>query len=167
MKKIIIISKGKKHICLIDDEDYDLIKKYPWSLNGDGKKGYAQSHIAGKTIFMHRLILGILNNPEVETDHINRCRLDNRRFNLRKCTHSENRKNTNSWGKSKYLGVSIVNYIKRYYDKVYHYTDIRAAIRINGKQKHLGCFKTEIEAAKIYDEQAKIHHKEFANLNFK
>ena len=30
-----------------------------------------------------------------------------------------------------------------------------------------GAFDSEIDAAKIYDREAKIHHGEFANLNFK
>ena len=165
MKEIIIISKGKNHTCLVDDKDYNLVKDYSWSLTGDGDKGYAQTCLRGskpkKFICMHRLILGILNNPEIETDHKNHNKLDNRRFNIRQCNHSENCKNTTARGKSKYLGVSIVKSKNQYNEY------IRAQIKINGKSKHLGYFNTEIEAAKIYDEQAKIDHGEFANLNFK
>ena len=28
MKEIIIISKGEKHICLVDNEDYDFVKDF-------------------------------------------------------------------------------------------------------------------------------------------
>lgn len=37
---------------------------------------------------------------------------------------------------------------------------------MNGKQTYLGSFFTEEEAARKYDEFARIHHGEFANLNF-
>ena len=59
MKEIIIISKGKNHTCLVDNEDYGLVKEYSWHLN----HGYARAYLKGskthKQIFMHRLILGI------------------------------------------------------------------------------------------------------------
>ena len=44
-------------------------------------------------------------------------------------------------------------------------------IRINGKKKFIGSFpptkEGEIAAAKAYDEAAKKHYGDFANLNFK
>ena len=160
MKEITIISKGKKHICLVDDEDYDLVKGYSWCIFGRYVGAYVKGSKPRKNIFMHRLILGILNNPEIITDHINHNHLDNRRFNIRRCTNTENCKNTTAWGSSKYLGVSILNSANRR-------NNIRAQININGKDKVLGHFKSETEAAKVYDKAAKIHHGEFANLNFK
>ena len=39
-------------------------------------------------------------------------------------------------------------------------------IRINGKTKALGSFKTQIEAAKAYDGEALKCHNEFIRLNF-
>jgi hypothetical protein len=41
-----------------------------------------------------------------------------------------------------------------------------ATIIANKTKYRLGRFKTEIEAAKAYDDAAKIHHKQFAHLNF-
>jgi hypothetical protein len=43
----------------------------------------------------------------------------------------------------------------------------RAVISINGKPKHLGCFASEVDAAKVYDAEAVKMYGEFANLNFK
>lgn len=42
-----------------------------------------------------------------------------------------------------------------------------AQIQVNGKQKYLGQYKSEIKAARAYDEAALKYFDEFANLNFK
>jgi hypothetical protein len=47
-----------------------------------------------------------------------------------------------------------------------HFNDKwEANIYVNGEPKFLGYFETEIEAAKAYNEAAKIHYKNFAVLN--
>jgi hypothetical protein len=90
-----------------------------------------------------------------DVDHINRDTLDNRKQNLRICTHQENscnltkRENTTS----KYRGV---NYQKRR-------NNWRARITYKGKEYHLGEFNTEEEAFKARIKAEKDLHKEFAN----
>lgn len=90
-------------------------------------------------------------------DHINHNPLDNRKCNLRICSFKQNRHNSTSVknSSSKYMGVS--------YDKRRGY--FRVQLAINGKQKELGRFQNEIDAAKFYNEQAIKHYGEFANLN--
>jgi hypothetical protein len=148
-----IVIKNKKRgnlICLVDECDFDLVHKTPWTyLNG-----YAYS--CRNKILMHRLILGITDRWTL-VDHINHNRLDNRRSNIRICGTSENQKNRLPRGASKYLGVSIT---KDSY--------VRAQIKNKGLGNvYLGTFKTEEDAARAYDAAAKIIHGEFANLNFK
>lgn len=153
---------GNVFECFYDDEDHLLLSQYHWSYS----LGYAVSKIANtnKKINMQRLILGILNKPEIMSDHKNRNRLDNRRSNLRRCTRTENNRNISSYGKtSNYLGVCIAH--TKYKERTYK--SIKAQIRENGKNKHLGCFKTEEDAARVYDVHAKRIYGEFANLNFK
>ena len=94
--------------------------------------------------------------PDV-IDHIDRDKLNNMLDNLRDGT-GNNQKNIRSHkgSTSQYLGVSWYKRDKKW----------QSHIRVTGKKKHLGYFDSEIEAAKAYDREAKIHHKEFANLNF-
>ena len=91
-------------------------------------------------------------------DHINHNGIDNRKANLRVATRAQNNRHTKKRikSRSKYKGI----YFDRR-DRVWY-----ARITTNGKTKHLGSFKDEIEAAKAYDEAARKYHGEFAGLNF-
>lgn len=107
---------------------------------------------------MHR---AITNAPKgMDVDHINGNTRDNRRENLRVCTHAQNlaagrpAKRANS--KSKYNGVGWNKSANQW----------MARIRINGKLTYLGCFKDETAAARAYDKAAREHFGEFARLNF-
>jgi hypothetical protein len=134
----------------VDDEDFEYLNQYHWRL---GTKGYAESDINGKTTGMHRLILNAPKGSEV--DHKDHNKLNNQKYNIRICTTSQNQQNKIPRGTSKYLGVKIVK------------GKIKAAIKVNNKYIHLGTFKTEKQAAFVYDNAAKKYHGEFANLNFK
>jgi hypothetical protein len=154
---IIIYKKQIPHICTIDKEDIHIIGKYKWFVN---RWGYVERHttINNKWVvyLLHRCILNITDH-KIEIDHINNDPLDNRKCNLRICNRFQNAKNRKSQkhSSSKYLGVS-------------HFTTkYRAIIFTNNKNKHLGYYVNEIDAAKAYDKAAKLYHGEFANLNFK
>lgn len=169
--KIIPVDSKKYgyHEIFVDDEDFDLVSQYTWSLRkGRNNTFYAQSMTylkegKRKLIKMHRLILG-LTDPKIKGDHQDHNGLNNQRYNIRGATNSQNcmnkicKKNSTS----KYLGVCLITDNRT--NKNYKYWI--AQIRINGKQEHLGYFKNEEDAAKEYDKHALIHHKEFANLNF-
>lgn len=91
---------------LIDDEDYSIVSKYNWLSTN---KGYLITYTKQpkKAILLHRLIMGVIQESNVFIDHINGLEYDNRKCNLRKCTHAENMKNRKASGRSKYLGVYI------------------------------------------------------------
>ena len=115
--------------------------------------------VNGKTklIPMHREITAAPNGLMV--DHINHNGLDNRRANLRFATATQNGWNSRrgaNLGSSKYKGVSWDKKAKKWCAILYY----------KGGRKHLGYFKSEKTAAKIYDKAAKEHRGEYAFLNF-
>lgn len=159
--KEIDLKRGFK--ALVDDEDYEKLSKYSWCVR-KGRNGvfyavrYAKENYS-KAIFMHREILDV-NDPQVVVDHIDHDGLNNRRFNIREATIQENSRNKRALkgSSSKYLGVYKV--VRTYKDKTSHYWAAEIA------KKYLGCYKSEKEAAAIYDKEAMILYGEFANLNF-
>jgi len=159
MKKI-KLTKGFEAI--VDDADYEWLNNHKWHvMKGSKYTHYARTKIKGEIKRMHRLILE-LTNPKEEVDHINGNGLDNQRHNLRKATHAQNQKNKKSSGKtSQYLGVCKV--IQKTPYGVYEYWN--AAISLNGKNKTIGRFKDEKEAALAYNKLASEFHGEFARLN--
>jgi len=81
---------------------------------------------------------------EMEIDHINRNRLDNRISNLRIATRTQNRQN------NRYAGVFLN---KKYF---------RARIAVDGVEIHLGCFRTFDEARAARREAELKYFGEFA-----
>ncbi len=143
---------------IIDAADLLTVSKRTWSL---GKRGYPVSHTSralpggAKTECLHRYLLKPGNQFEV--DHISGNKLDNRRKNLRICTHQQNMFNqrirsTNSTG---YQGVSYHKQTGKY----------EAYINRDGKKIHLGLFISAEEAAFARDKAADRLYGEYANLN--
>src|SRR3990167_9678888 len=85
---------GGQH-AIVDDDDYDSLSTHKWYLSVDGYPR-ATLFIDGRrrNCGMSRLVM----NPKGRqcVDHINHDKLDNRRANLRCCTHSENMANRRS-----------------------------------------------------------------------
>jgi hypothetical protein len=151
--KLIPLTQGK--FAIVDEEYYKFLNQWKWHLS---TQGYAKRNIRKRkenkflTVLMHRLII---NTPYyMQTDHINGNRLDNRKCNLRICTHAQNQYNQNirKNGKSIYKGVS--------WQKPWV-----ASIRIDSKKYNLGAFASEEEAAFAYNKAAIEYYGEFAKLN--
>lgn len=126
---------SNKNFTIVDKEDYDFLKQWKWHEHGSG---YAIRRVGhpGKIIWMHR---EINKTPEdLQTDHINRNRLDNRKSNLRSVTRSVNILNSKKRvdNTSGHKGV--------YWEK----TKNRwlASICIDNKQIRLGRFKNKEDA---------------------
>jgi hypothetical protein len=136
-----ITARGEKFY--FDKDDYEKIKKYRWQKN---KAGYIAANVSiignngnRANISLHRLVM---NSPkEQDIDHINHDATNNRKINLRVCTHQQNGFNQRARG--------------YYYDK--KIKRWRVTIGLNYKTIHIGCFKTETEA-KIAREKAAIQY---------
>jgi hypothetical protein len=92
-------------------------------------------------------------------DHINHNPMDNRSANLRAATHSQNichRRKRSGAKYSKYKGITWRKDTRKWVARI---TFEKIGI-------HLGFFENEIDAARAYDDAAKIYHGEFASLNF-
>ena len=120
-------------------------------------EGYRRTKFNGKTIFLHRLAWECVNGialGEMEIDHIDGNRSNNKISNLRPATKSQNmhnskiRKNNNS-------GVKGVNWCKDH--GKYH-----AQLMINSRKINVGYFH-DLEDAKHAVMQARMKlHKEFS-----
>lgn len=120
-------------IVIFDLDDVDKFKDKKIHITNKCGKYYALLSIKSKKFFIHRILLGIENNEyniKQVVDHINGNSLDNRKCNLRLCTHSENMKNIRK--PNKVIGVSY----KKSYDKYI------ARIMNNYKTENLGLHKT-------------------------
>lgn len=74
----------------VDQEDWKLYGNYPWHIETNHGYVVYRKNIDGtkKKIYLHRLIM---NSPDSRVvDHINGNKLDNRRKNLRLCSHHQN-----------------------------------------------------------------------------
>ncbi|MCP4610505.1 MAG: hypothetical protein GY845_17490 [Planctomycetes bacterium] len=144
---------GRNKIAIVDLDMLPLLSPYKWNYNGiRNGKGYASTKIDGTDVRMHQLIMGVIKGKEI--DHINGNSLDNRRENLRHCTHGVNLQNKAGWGYSKYKGVS------RYKNK------FQAHIMKEGKSYHLGTFNNDVDAAKAYDKKARELYGKDAYINY-
>lgn len=171
--KIIWLTQGQ--FTMVDDEDYIALIKYKWATRNEDGYIYAVNRIGKGSISkdhdirMHRYLMGLEFGNPLQVDHKNHITLDNRRENLRVVTIRQNAMNKVSRGNSssKYLGVSFMT--QRYKSTsgiVNCYTKWEAYIKVDGKKKSLGVYKTEEQAAIARDAASVKYYGEFANLNF-
>lgn len=142
---------------VVDIADIPLICDQAWQRSRvpHNRTSYAMATTAGKTVMMHRMILGLKTPRKIFVDHIDGDGLNNRRANLRECTLRQNQYNRRSsrGSSSKYKGVSLKS------------GKYEASITIAGKGCYLGRFESEEDAARAYDATAKKIHGKFARLN--
>ena len=143
--KLIIESKTfGRFVVMYDKEDDAIVQGHTWHIRKDGDRFYAQTNITladgkYKTKSLHSLIAG---TPEgMHTDHINGDTLDNRRQNLRVCTHAENQGNS---GKQK-------NNTSGFVGVVANGNGWKARVSHERKRIYLGYFKIKEDAARARD----------------
>lgn len=147
-----------------DLEDYDNIKDYCWSEN---KQGYIITAIKEngkyKTLYMHRIILGVSDDNYKETmiDHINHETNNSRKCNLRIVTASQNCENVGIKSNNT-SGVPGVNWHSR--DLIWE-----AVITVNRKKIYLGRYSKFDDAVQARKEAEKKYFGEYAygtSMNF-
>lgn len=151
------LTQGKS--ALIDAADYGLIAPYRWHAvrvpSRNSERWYAATCVNNKRVYMHRLLMGF---PAQKVDHENHDGLDNRRSNnLRLATNSQNSCNQRHMREKQFRGVYASWGNHGWSARVYK--DGKSVFWKKG-------FKTAEDAARAYDEQARIHHGEFAYQNF-
>ena len=147
---------------LIDAEDWHKVSPYRWrayTSKQNKNNPYCQNRSSGKTVYLHRFIVGAKYGQVV--DHINKNSLDCRKSNLRICTPAENSANRRKangptkYGKtSKYYGVSFCR-TRQKYVSAFRYRSVR----------YSRYFSNEVDAALQFNEWANKHHGDYANLN--
>lgn len=167
MQKISLSGKrGEGLYVIVDDDDYELLIQFSWSLS---RKGYAQAYIpvkwkskytCGANIQMQRMILWDSLNKGLFVDHINRNKLDNRRENLRVCSMYESNRN-----RGKILFKRKQSIVSEYKGVWWDKNKWRCAITVNNEKIYIGRFKTEKEAAIAYNKAASFYFGEYACLN--
>lgn len=156
--KTIPLSQGK--VALVDDEDFCEVSRFKWYAYTNGRRVYAYRTLnkgkSGRGMqYMHTFLMG--KKKGIVIDHINRNGIDNRRSNLRQCTHEQNLLNQGKLGgcTSIYKGVSRVGESKKWIAYINH----------NKKRYRLGRFDTEEDAAIAYNTASMKFFGEFAYIN--
>lgn len=148
------LTRGK--FAIVDAADEEALSRYSWSaIENPPGSWYARAEIAGRTVYLHRFLMG---EPEGMTvDHVDGNGLHNTRNNLRICTHAQNQANRKGLQKNNTTGfVGVVRRRSGRYG---------AEIKHEGKKIRLGTFDSAIEAAAARDKAAIQYHGEFAYLN--
>lgn len=152
--KEIVLSNGM--VAKVDNKDFELVSQHNWYATKQEDRFYASAWINGRNVSMHRLILGS-EAGELDIDHKDTDGLNNTRENLRIATRSQNVANSRKQKgtTSRFKGVHVMKegYIKAYIMHQY-------------RRIHLGYFPTEEDAARAYDEAARLYFGEFARPNF-
>jgi hypothetical protein len=143
--EMIIKSKGSEVKVLFDKCDYDIVNSRTWTMSSNG---YPMSGSRLERTTLHRFLMK--TPKDMDTDHKDGDKLNNRRSNLRVCTTAQNTYNSRKKGRGLYKGVHKTRN-GTYYAKI--------------KKRHLGTFSTPERAALAYNRKAKELFGEFAWLN--
>jgi hypothetical protein len=136
-----------------DLEDYDKIKDFCWYIETRGRV-CARNKNSNKTPYkLHRIVMNVFDSS-IEIDHKNRNQRDNRKSNLRICTHKENlcNQSLSKANKTGIIGVAFRKDTEKYI----------AYIMVDNKSIKLGNYKNIDDAIIARLKAEKEYFKEFA-----
>jgi hypothetical protein len=158
MTRELPLNKGQ--VALIDEGDFAALSAFTWRVH-PCSRGYSPYIVTSmwidgvrKNVPLHRYLMAA--KPGEFVDHKNRDTFDNRRENLRFCSHRDNTRNR-SYSKSNGLPKGVYKRERSNYF---------AAIAVDARQISLGSYMTATEAAVAYDIAADHLFGDFAALNF-
>ncbi|MDR5727524.1 MAG: HNH endonuclease [Terriglobia bacterium] len=155
------IPLSQDKVALVSAEDYEDVSRWKWYAwwNPSGHAWYAVRSVGGssepgRSIRMHRHIMGLDFGDKRQVDHRNHDTLDNRRENLRVATPSQNTQSRGlqSNNSSGHKGVSYRSSRGKW----------RATITVEGRNIHLGYRDTKEECIALYREASLRHFGEFS-----
>ncbi len=147
----------QRKVAIVDDADFEQIAKYNWHFSGRYAARWGKRHFHKREkVLMHRAILKPHEGSEI--DHINGNTLDNRRENLRICSHAENMHNARRRFDNT-SGFKGVTWNKQH-------SKWQAQIQVSGSKVFIGRFNNKVEAAIAYDEKAREILGIYAKVNF-
>lgn len=152
---------------IVDEIDYEFLVQWKWfawwspcTQTFYAKRNFSRAERAqGGAIAMHQAIAQRMNIVASEIDHQDGNTLNNRRYNLRPATRSQNsvnrklNRNNTSGVKGAYFRPKVGLW--------------ESWAHLGGpKQKYLGRYKTAEEAGRAYDEAVINYYGEYARPNF-
>lgn len=151
------ISLSCEKVSEIDDSDWELVKPYRWTAINCRGHWYAISYwVEGgkkRHVLMHRLLLAVMDRQTL-VDHRDGDGLNNKRENLRLCSHAENMRNAKvrSHSRSGIKNVAL--------EKIKGEEYWRACVQKDGT-RHRKYFRDKEAAAQWATEKRKELHGEF------
>jgi hypothetical protein len=144
---------GRGMWSLVDLADLPLVESYCWNAQlGRHGHAYAYARMDGKPVLLHRFLLDAGKGQYV--DHVDGDGLNNKRLNIRLCTHLQNMANRVVDRRNK-LGLKGVSAERGKFV---------ASITPGGRKIRLGTFATKEEAQAAYLGAARVLWGDFAKI---
>lgn len=149
------IHLGGGVVAFVDDVDLALVRDRPWRAIKAPNTTYVGTGVGPDRVLLHRLILAA--PVGVLVDHADGDGLNNRRSNIRLCSHMENMRNRAKRAPATSPFKGVVGTAQR---GGWQVEIVAAKTRLR-----LGVFESEHDAARAYDRAARLMFGRFARTN--
>lgn len=137
------IALNDEHVAVVDEVDFEYLSQFNWFRSShDYPVRDIWENGRNRRVYMHRVIANPKEDESV--DHVNMDKLDNRRANLRICTHQQNQQNKKVYRNNKTGFKGVIPRGNRFMARISNF----------GKSTHLGTFDTPQQANAAYAEAA-------------